>query len=114
MEEEPAVVEEPLLTIDLRRQFGRPCIAGTRIPADSIAWSVWADGLDVTMDGYGVTRVQALVACWWLVQALQEPRLRLRRDERALVAHWGEWAVEALTVLGGHREGPCPDPPETS
>lgn len=102
--------DEPVLTVDPRRQFGRVCIIGTRIPAESVAWAVWADGVEDAMEDYGVTHQQALLACWWLVENCRGVR---RKTEREIVARWGEWADEALFHLGGHRRGqPCPEPPD--
>lgn len=100
---------EPVLTIDPRRQFGQVCIAGTRTPAESVAGCVWAEGIEQAMVDYGVTREQALLACWWWVQ---DARLYRRKFERQVVEAWGEWADdEALQHLGGHLKEPCPEPP---
>lgn len=58
--------DEPVLSIDPRRQFGKVCIIGTRVPADSVAGCVAAgDSVDEVAEDYGVSRDQVLTACWW-------------------------------------------------
>lgn len=102
-------VNVPPLTIDPARQFGRVCINGTRIPASAVAWSVWAEndpkgnsghqkGVKGCASDYGVTRNEALLACWWLVA---EGHLVEVRGETKRKAKWVAWSDHALRVFGG-------------
>lgn len=99
-----------VLTIDPRRQFGRVCVEGTRVPADAIAKNVAAgDGVDRVADDYQITREQVLLCCLWYSWEC----LSIRRNfERKVAKAWDKWADEALYVLGGHKPGPLADPPE--
>lgn len=111
----PDLMREPLLTIDPRRAGGEPCIAGSRMTAETIAWAVWNDGLPETLDDYTVTRQQALTACWWLVDGvLAIAPSRRNKAEQKLAEAWGEWRDTAVMHLGSGRFGPCPEPPEAT
>lgn len=108
-------VTEPVLTIDPRRQFGRVCIEGTRVPAESVAACVaGGDSVDETADNYNVTRDQVLLACWWYAWNVEGRG----KFAKAIRAAWnGEdyetsWTTRAIRVLGGHEPGPLEDPPE--
>lgn len=101
--------DTPPLTIDPARQFGRVCITGTRVPAESVAWSMWAendpdessgchDGAAGTADDYGVTRNEVLLATAWFVH---EGHLATIRGKRARKAKWEAWALHAWSVFGG-------------
>lgn len=87
----------PVITCDPRRQFGRPCIAGTRITASTIAEMAWAgDTVDELVDSYEVDRLAILWCCAWWVREGNLPR-KGRRQRR-----WHRWAEHAVYVLGGH------------
>lgn len=99
LDAEAAAADEPVLTVDLRRQFGAVCIGWSRVPADAVAGCVYAgDTVDVVAEDCGVTREQVLVACWWFSMHGGGRR-------------WVGWRNDAAKVLGGWKEGPCPDPP---
>lgn len=105
----------PILTIDPRRQFGRVCIGGTRVPADVVAQCVAAgDSVDATADNYGVTRDQVLLACWWYAEEVSARSKLGKSIKDAWIGDHGDdsWANRALWVLGGHGSGPLEDPPE--
>lgn len=108
-------MSDPVLTIDPKRQFGRVCIEGTRVPAEVVAQCVAAgDSVDETADDYGITRDQVLLACWWYATS----GAGRSKFDRAIRAAWiGEdleasWTTRAAMVLGGHASGPLEDPPE--
>lgn len=97
---------KPAITCDPRVQFGRACVAGTRITAETIAEMVWAgDTVDGLADSYEIGRDAVLWCCAWYVQ---EGFLRPRRGPRRV--RWHQWSEHALLVLGGHRPGPLCDP----
>lgn len=85
----------PALSIDPRWQGGSCCVAGRRVPTSALA--AHAPIAD-TMDDYGVTRREVLVACWY------EWQWGDRRTQRGL------WSWVAFPFLAhGDYEG-CPDP----
>lgn len=89
---------EPVATIDPRRQFGRPCVNGSRTPLDCLAECVYAgDSVDEVADGYGVFRGDVLLACWWFVY---DGHLTASRSKKKRL--WVLWADHALGILGGH------------
>lgn len=92
-------LERPLITADPRRQFGRPCVAGTRIPAETIGWSVWAEEGDVAcvMRDYDLRRDEVLWCCAWLVDQGE----MVRGKDRARRLLWTLWAEWAHIILGG-------------
>lgn len=96
----------PVITCDPRIQFGRPCIAGTRITAETIAEMAWAgDTVDGLANAYEIRRLDVLWCCaWWVI----EGGLRPKRGERR--ARWSLWADDAIRVLGGWEPGPLCDP----
>ena len=94
----------PCLTIDPSRGFGRVCVAGRGLHAESVATAVWAEGGDVdgVAEDYGVSRDEALLCCWWWVTegALDRGKDRARRTR------WKRWADEqVIQILGGWRKG---------
>ncbi len=94
-------VVEPIITCDPRRQFGRPCVEGTRIPADAVAGCVFGgDSVDEVADDYGIARIQVLWCCAWWVQ---EGHLKPYRGERRKL--WAAWTEHAFRVLGGWDKG---------
>lgn len=112
------MTDRPVLTIDPGMQFGAVCMAGTRVPADSVAGSVAAgDSVDAVAEDYGVTREEVLVACWWHVTDGEAARSRAKWALSVRRA-WGDgrlagsWAHNAAMILGGHRPGPLADPPD--
>ena len=84
---------KPTLIIDPSIQFGQPCVPGTRVPFTSLAGGVIAgDSVDFTAEGYMVTRVDVLVACFHAVHdAITRPPSYRDADERRYVDAWGEW-----------------------
>lgn len=108
------VVADGTLTIHPGYQFGEVCVGLTRVPAHAVASCVFAgDNLDDIADGYDLTRLQVLTACWWYVEQAQGQRRRSRAEQR-LVDAWGDWGSAATGILGGWQKGPCPDPPEAA
>lgn len=105
----------PILTIDPKRQFGRVCIEGTRVPAEVVGEAVaGGDSVDDVARDYDVTREQVLLACWWYAVYVEGHG----KFTKAVRAAWlggdyeASWATRALRVLGGHDPGPLEDPPE--
>lgn len=93
-------------------QFGDVCCGTTRVPAHSVAACVFAgDSVDVISDAYALPRTQILTACWWYATDAARQHRKTAHEKRIVTA-WGDWAFEAHMILGGHRPGPCPDPPE--
>lgn len=92
-----AARHQPTISCDPLRQFGRPCITGTRITAETIAGSVWAgDSVDSVADNYGVDRLDVLWCCaWWIA----EGGLHGTRGQRR--QRWMLWYEHAMRVLGG-------------
>lgn len=92
-------LDGPVIVHDPRRQFGRPTIAGTRVPAEVIGWGVWAEEGDVdgVADDYGLHRDEVLWACAWLV----DEGAMVRGKDRARRTLWTQWAEWAHIVLGG-------------
>lgn len=100
--------DTPPLTVHPSVQFGRLCIAGTRLPVDAVGWSVWAEngsdrsghhgGVTGCADDYEITRNDALMACWWFVSS---GTINEVRGERKRKARWVAWAEHAHRVLGG-------------
>lgn len=104
-----ALRDTPPLTIDPGRQFGQVCINGTRVPAEAVAWSMWAendptsgsgchDGSEGTAGDYQVSRNEVLLATAWFVH---EGFLSTVRGHRARKAKWEAWADHAWRVFGG-------------
>jgi uncharacterized protein (DUF433 family) len=92
------------LTVDPSRGFGRVCVAGRGLHAESVATAVWAEGGDVdgVAEDYGVSRDEALLCCWWWVTegALDRGKDRARRTR------WKRWTDEqVIQILGGWRKG---------
>jgi uncharacterized protein (DUF433 family) len=105
-------VERPVLTIDLRRQFGRVCVAGTRITAETIGGMVAAgDTVDQLVDAYSITRDDVLLCAWWYGIDCLGSRRKWERKVAAAAA-WEDWLIEAEFVMGRHKAGPLGDPPE--
>lgn len=96
----------PVISCDPRIQFGAPCVAGTRITAETIAEMVWAgDSVDSLADAYELDHNTVQWCCaWWVHEGYLRPRRGARR------VRWHLWAEHALLVLGGHRPGPLCDP----
>lgn len=95
-------------------QFGAVCCGTTRTPAMAVAGCVFAgDNVDQVADDYGLTRLQVLTACWWLVDDAQRQH-RPSASERRVIEAWGHWFDMASRILGGHQPGPLNDPPEAT
>lgn len=106
--------EDGTLMIHPGYQFGRVCCGTSRVPASVVAGSVFAgDLVDQVAGDYELTRLQVLTACWWYVDRTRHKQRPTKQDRRILAA-WGDWAEDALAILGGHTPGPCPDPPDGS
>lgn len=95
------MTHQPEITCHPGRQFGRPCIVGTRIPAETIAEMHWAgDGVAEIVDAYNIDPLDVLWCCaWWVLDGGLRPRRGRRRMQ------WHLWADHALRVLGGWTEG---------
>lgn len=87
--------------VDPARQFGQPCVGGTRIPTRAVADFVYA-GIPVeeACEMWGLDRRAVLTALWY------EARHGTRRTKKA----WGEWGKEAGLMLW-HSEGELPEAP---
>jgi uncharacterized protein (DUF433 family) len=97
----------PRITVHPAYQFGRPCLEGTRIPADILAEFVLAgDSVDSTADAYDVSRAAVLAACWH----------EATYGEKRVQQHWREWLEAWFRSLAGYDHAPplseVPDPPE--
>jgi uncharacterized protein (DUF433 family) len=59
-------VSKPAVTIDIRYQSGAPCVAGTRIPAESVYWHVQHEGAESAAREFRLTpaQVASAVAYW--------------------------------------------------
>ena len=104
------------LTIHPAYAFGAVCVGGTAIPAGTVAGRLWAgDTLTVIADDYGISRIQAVTACWWWVQSTYYVAPSRRTAlEKQIVECWYEWSVNAGLHLGGHggrNPADCPLPP---
>lgn len=104
----------PTIVSDPRRQFGQPCVAGTRVPAAILAEHVWADeGLDEVAAAFNVDRLDVAWCCaWWMLESFgPEPGKRWKKNETATrLARWQSWAQHVIGVLGGHHEGVIGEP----
>lgn len=97
--------------VDPGRMGGKPCIAGTRLPADHPAKFLWDLGTEKALaelrEWDYVTDRQWLVACWYVATYGTGEWAKWRR-------RWGSWAEEAGRVLWT-SDGPLPPwPPERS
>ena len=104
------------LTIHPAYAFGAVCVGSTAIPASIVAGRLWAgDTLTVIAADYGISRRQAVTACWWGVRAAVEtaPSRRNALDKQ-IVERWDGWESEAYLYLagrGGRNPADCPLPP---
>lgn len=110
---------EPILHYDLQRQGGTCCVPGTRVPAETVAGSVWAERRDSGVPftesrtaaevagDYGIDRQTALLCCVWWVRsgALWSYAHRGKRRGR-----WERWADHAFRILCGYEQGELCDP----
>lgn len=101
------------------RYSGKPCVGQTRVPVDTVAWSVWLDGsVDATAIDYEVDRETVLVACWYAglygtVDPYQHrpPGNGRQRFDRTWIRRWRAWADQwGGAMWSGHWDG-IPDPP---
>lgn len=102
----------PHVQVDPAVQFGRPCIAGTRICVDVVAEQVYAgDPVDAVADDFDVSRADVLVACWYVARHGTGDGLGLRTKLRRA---WQDWlAGNRWTLAGFYGFGPedADDPP---
>jgi len=101
----------PTLAVDPARQFGRLCIAGTRVPVSSVAPPVieLGESLAEVADDFGVTRDEVALAVAHTVcpHGLVSHHRKWKKDPMQV------WAIEVWTILGGHAAGPVSDPPSS-
>lgn len=88
------------------RKGGQPCVGGTRLPALLVAEYVWDDtSVEHVAREYSITRVQALVACWYVATY----------GSRSWRKRWGAWAKRAHPFLWDRAQhADCPPPPQKS
>ena len=101
--------ERPHLVIDPKVQFGRVCVPGTRIPAESLAEFVMAgDSVEHAAWAYDVTREDVLVSCWWELEQinLKAPSYRTKAERRTMDA-WEDWWADVYRLPWSE----IPDPP---
>ena len=100
----------PTIVIDPAIQFGQPCVANTRAPAEAVAGCVWAgDTVDAVAEDYDITRADVLIACWW-----HATNHHPSRRDKAKAAAWRKWAEDnhrTLASWSGADPSTCPDPP---
>lgn len=95
----PAITR-PVITIDPEVRFGRPHIQG--ISCDAIAEHIMAgeDPAEVATT-YGLTRAEALLACWWIgINGIGR-----------LGHYWTDWAETNHTALAHGQYDQIQDPP---
>lgn len=101
----------PTIVIDPAIQFGQPCLAGRRVPAEAVAGCVWAgDAVDAVAEDYDLTRADVLIACWYVAK---EGTFRTRRH-RVRAEEWRDWAADnhrTLASWDGVDPATAPDPP---
>jgi uncharacterized protein (DUF433 family) len=68
----------PRITADPQFRFGRPVIAGTRVPVDALVGHVAAgDDIDAVAKEYGVTNDDVLAALAYAARVLSEEQVRM-------------------------------------
>lgn len=104
----------PYVSVNPAMRSGQPTINGTRLPVDAVAGMVWAEGVDVAVEEYDLTRADVLVACWYAGRYGLPGQREALFPVRLWPKRWGAWAAEV---------GPClwavtrvdydaiPDPP---
>ena len=104
-------VNRPTIVIDPGVQVGQPCIAGTRVPAHTVARQVWVGvRVDDVAAAYNLTRADVLVACWYYAASAYLSGRGGRKVEA-----WRRWAGDNVSTLAGHcgaDPATCPDPPD--
>lgn len=85
------------------RKSGQPCVGGTRLSVMIVAEYVWGgDTVEHVAREYSITRVQALVACWYVASY----------GSRSWRKRWGAWARDAFPSLWDRdKHAECPAPP---
>lgn len=94
----------PVIHTDPAVAGGEPCIDGAPVTAVAGRIAAGEPVADVAAD-YGITRRQALTACWWCGIALED-----------FADWWARWADEAALILGSAPDWdtmcvPLADPP---
>lgn len=90
-------------------QFGRPCIDGTRIPAENIAELVAAgETVEGVCEDFNLTRAQVLVACWYYTRHGVGDGFGLRTKLRAA---WGPWLADTHRQFAAREHDAIPNPP---
>lgn len=99
----PAEPRRPHVSVDPQMRSGRPCVNGTRIPAEALAGYVAAgDDVGFVAEQYNLTREAVLVACWYQA-TYGKGRWRKR---------WGEWAEDSHSAMWHGLWADVDDPPE--
>lgn len=104
----------PFVAIDPAMRSGQPTINGTRLPVDAVAGMVWAEGVDVAVEEYDLTRADVLVACWYAGSYGLPGRRKALFPVRLWVKRWGAWADsvhQALWSVTTVDYEAIPDPP---
>lgn len=90
------------------RQFGRPCVSGTRVPVECVVSELRSGASwDEVSDWYALDRDDTIGAA---VVAALNPHGMLPRT-RWLVAAWDEWAEENQDAWHHGRWSEIPEPP---
>lgn len=106
-----AEVASPIISCDPRVQWGRACVAGTRIPAETLAEMHWAgDSVAFLVEFWGeIGRLDVLWSCVWWVNCGDRWRTVPYTERRT---RWTMWSDHAQAVLASeHTSGLC-DPDE--
>lgn len=105
---------QPYVTADPAMRSGQPCVNGTRVPVESVAYAVWLDGgAYAAASDYDLTRHDVLVACWY-AGTYGLPGRRTLTPSRMWRERWGPWAREVHDSLWSRRDvggSVIPDPP---
>jgi uncharacterized protein (DUF433 family) len=99
----------PIIDCDPRRQFGQPCVAGTRTTVDAVAQSVWQhSAVDEVAAWYEIDPLDVWWSCAWWSMHRHDLRRHTPRGHR-----WRRWAEHhAVGVLAGWVKGDITHPDE--
>ena len=104
------LTDRPHVWVDPGRQFGGPCVAGTRVTVETVAVDVWSGGVSRSMEAVDLTREQVLVACWF--HACWRPRgVKEGAALRASAVAWAGWVAEHERAIWESAWDQIPDPP---
>lgn len=98
----------PHVRLSPGHRFGRLQI--DNIEVETIAASVWTDGVAFTCEGYDLTRPQVLVGCWAFLR-YGERRGLVYSTQRRIIRDWAEWLAASEIAMHQSRWDEVADPP---